>query len=77
MSALGGSIVPVLPFALLSIGPSVAAALVLGAVLLFALGAKRRPRSEGNFSFHIVLASMLARCSLTRTAAFGSCTKLS
>jgi VIT1/CCC1 family predicted Fe2+/Mn2+ transporter len=39
VSALAGSVVPVLPFGVLGIGQGVAVALVLGTVLLFALGA--------------------------------------
>jgi predicted membrane protein (TIGR00267 family) len=47
ISALAGSVVPVLPFGLLSIGRSVVAALVLGAVLLFALGAYKASVTTG------------------------------
>jgi VIT1/CCC1 family predicted Fe2+/Mn2+ transporter len=66
VSALAGSVIPVLPFALLSIGASVAVALVLGAVLLFALGAYkaavttgRRARSGGELAL-IGMASAVA-----------------
>lgn len=38
VSALGGSIVPVLPFALLGVGAGVVTAIVIGAALLFGLG---------------------------------------
>lgn len=47
LSALGGSIVPVLPFGLLSIGASVVVALLLGTVLLFALGAYKASVTTG------------------------------
>jgi VIT1/CCC1 family predicted Fe2+/Mn2+ transporter len=46
-SALAGSVVPVLPFGVLRIGPSVVVALVLGTVLLFALGAYKASVTTG------------------------------
>lgn len=46
-AALAGSIVPVVPFALLDLRAGVLAALVLGAVLLFALGAYKAAVTTG------------------------------
>ncbi len=47
VSALTGSIVPVLPFALLGVGAAVVSAIALGAVLLFALGAFKASVTAG------------------------------
>ena len=47
VAALAGSIVPVVPFAFLTLRSSVIAALVLGAVLLFALGAYKAAVTTG------------------------------
>lgn len=46
-AALAGSVVPVVPFALLGLRTSVVTALVLGAVLLFALGAYKAAVTTG------------------------------
>ncbi len=47
VAALAGSVVPVVPFALLGLRAGVIAALVLGAVLLFALGAYKAAVTAG------------------------------
>jgi vacuolar iron transporter family protein len=47
VAALAGSVVPVIPFALVDLRSGVAAALVLGAVLLFALGAYKAKVTTG------------------------------
>jgi VIT1/CCC1 family predicted Fe2+/Mn2+ transporter len=47
VAALAGSVVPVIPFALLALREGVIAALVLGAVLLFALGAYKAAVTTG------------------------------
>ena len=47
LSALAGSVVPVLPFGVLSLLSSVVVALVLGSVLLFALGAFKAAVTTG------------------------------
>jgi vacuolar iron transporter family protein len=47
VASLAGAVVPVVPFALLGLRTSVAAALVLGAALLFALGAYKAKVTAG------------------------------